>query len=148
FVGYKNPPYGAPTPGVGAALAATVKFLALSIGPAARSSWPLSTIATLAVVLTSAVILVFAALRHRDADKHRALGILVFFAGLGLFAVAMGWGRARVLPLWGGVWPTRYVLLAVPVLLIAFFIWEIFGPKRFRTAVQCGLCLGMLLLIP
>jgi hypothetical protein len=148
FVGYKNPPHGAPNPGLGASLAATVKFLALSIGPAARSSWSLSTIVTLSIIVTSAIVVILATLRRRDAARYRALGMLVFYAGLGLFALAMGWGRARVLPLWGGIWPTRYVLLSVPVLLTAYFIWEIYGPRQYRAVVQYGLCLGMLLLIP
>jgi hypothetical protein len=148
FVGYTSPPYGAPNPGIRASLAATVKFLALGLGPVARSSWLLSTTITLGLLITSAIVVLYAVLRGRGTERHRALGILVFFASLGVFALAMGWGRARVLPLWGGVWPTRYVLLAVPALLAAFFIWEIYGPKRLRAVVQYGLCLGMFLLIP
>jgi hypothetical protein len=146
FVGYENPPHGAPSPGFSAALAATLKFLALSFGPVARSSWPLSIALALGLVFTSTSIAILAVLPR--GDRYRALGILVFFCSLGVFAAAIGWGRARVLPLWGGIWPTRYVLLAVPVLFAAFFVWEIYGPKKLRTVVQYGLFLWMFVLIP
>ncbi len=58
----------------------------------------------------------------------------------------MGWGRSGLVPMVG--MPMRYVLLSVPALFTAFFMWELYGSRRFRTVVHRGLLLGMCLLIP
>jgi hypothetical protein len=61
--------------------------------------------------------------------------------------LAMGWGRAAVIAV-DGIWPLRYVLLSVPALCTAFFVWELYGSARQRAIVQTGLLLGMGLLLP
>jgi hypothetical protein len=150
FVGYERPPHSSLSSGLGATLQAALQFLALGFGPIARSSWTLSMIAAIGVLLPSAVVVVLEVLRHRGQERHRALGVLAFLASTAVFALAMGWGRSKVLLLsvWGGIWPTRYVLLAVPALFAAFLIWELYGPTNIRSIVQYGLFLGMFLLIP
>jgi hypothetical protein len=64
-----------------------------------------------------------------------------------VFALMMGWGRAAVIGIYGG-WPLRYVLLAVPVLLVAYFIWDLYGSKTMRLILQGGLFLGLIVSIP
>jgi hypothetical protein len=59
----------------------------------------------------------------------------------------MGWGRAAVIPIFGG-WPVRYALFATPILCTTFFIWELYGSTKLRSIVQSGLLVGMFLLIP
>jgi hypothetical protein len=150
FIGFTRPVPATAAPGLGASLMAAMQFLALGFGPVARSSWTLSIAAALAILGPSTVVAIRAILRQKDQERYRTLGILLFFGNVAIYALAIGWGRAEVLqlPAWGGVWPTRYVLLAVPALITAFFIWELYGSIRFRAVVQYSLFLGMLVLIP
>lgn len=77
----------------------------------------------------------------------RAFGLLVFMSNTAVFALMMGWGRASVIGIYGG-WPLRYVLLSVPVLLVAYFIWDLYGSKTVRVILQGGLFLGLILVMP
>jgi hypothetical protein len=147
FVGYERPTWLPPHPGLGAALRATTQFLALGFGPIARTCFGLSTIAAIAILLPSAIVAVLAVLRHKGQERHRALGVLVFFGNTGVYALAMGWGRAAAIPFYGG-WPLRYMLFAVPAVCTAFFVWELYGPTGLRSAVLSGLLLVMLVLMP
>jgi len=146
FVGYQRPSWNAPSPGVGATLQTAAKFLALGFGPVAAKSWKLSIFVAFALLVPSIGVAVSGVLRHKGLERHRALGMLVFFSILVVFALAMGWGRAGLVPTVG--MPMRYVLFSVPALCTAFFVWELYGSRRFRTLVQRGLLLGMCLLIP
>jgi len=147
FVGYERPSWTPPNPGLGASLQAAIQFLALGFGPIARSSWVLSTMAAIGILLPSVGVAVLGVLGHKGLERHHALGVLVFFGSVVVFALAMGWGRAGAISIFGG-WPIRYVLLAVPILCTAFFVWELYGPTKLRPAIQYGLFLGMCLLLP
>ncbi|MCB0208441.1 MAG: hypothetical protein KDJ52_03910 [Anaerolineae bacterium] len=150
FVGYQSPPSEAPNPTVRAALWASLQFLALGFGPVARSSWILSTIIVFVVLAISIVILAFTLIRLDHRHRYRAFGVLVFLGNMMLFALAIGWGRAEVLhlPVWGGIWPTRYVLLAVPALFTTYFIWELYTPAQVGKSLQWFVFGAMFLLIP
>jgi hypothetical protein len=99
-----------------------------------------------ALLVPSFGVAVSGVLRHKSPEKHRALGVLLFFISLALFALAMGWARAGLVPTVG--MPMRYVLFAVPLFCTAFFVWELYGAYKLRTLFQRGLLLGMCLLIP
>lgn len=150
FVGYQSPPHDTPNPTFTAALWASLQFLALGFGPVARTSWILSTITIFGLLTISAGVLVFNIVRLEHRQRYRALGVLVFLGNMMLFALAIGWGRAEVLhlPVWGGIWPTRYVLLAVPALFTAYFIWELYAPAQIGKSLRWFVFGGMLLLIP
>jgi hypothetical protein len=128
-------------------LGATLQFLALGLGPVARSSWLLSILVTAAVLLSGISVAALAVVRHKGPERHRALGLLVFLGNIVLFALAIGWGRAEAISIFGG-WPLRYVLLAVPALYASFFAWELYGPPKFRTAAQLTLFLIICFLTP
>lgn len=147
FVGYERPSWTPPNPGIWPSFIATLQFLALAFGPAARSAWVWSIAAALLVILSSAVLVLLAILRSSALERRRSVGMMVFLVSLGLYAAAMGWGRAAVIAIYG-FWPIRYVLLAAPVLLLAFFVWELYGPPALRATVQTSLLLAMVLLIP
>ena len=146
FVGYERPSWNPPSPGLGATLKTTAKFLALSFGPVAAKSWHLSVVVTVGFLLISGGVAVLGVLRHKGLERHRALGVLLFFGNIALFAIVMGWGRSGLVPTVG--LPIRYVLFAVPALCTAYFIWELYGSAKLRTAVQMGLLLGMCILLP
>lgn len=145
YYGYERPSWTPPNPGILATLETTAKFLALGLGPVARSSWKLSTMCATVVLLSSAIILLLGVLRHKGTERNRALGVLVFFGSVAVFALAFGWGRAAVIPIYGS-WPIRYVLLAVPAFCTAYLIWELYGPSRLKTVIQYALFLGMCLI--
>jgi hypothetical protein len=148
FVDYVRPTWTPANPGLGTSLWTAVQFLALGFGPVARSSWKLSTVIGPGfVLLPTAVIAVLGVFHSKSVERHRSLGILVFLVSIAVFALAMGWGRAGVITI-DRFWPIRYVLLAAPALCTAFFIWELYGPRRLRIVVQNALFLGMCLLIP
>jgi hypothetical protein len=147
FVGYERPAWAPPNPGVRASLWAALQFLALGFGPIARSFWTPSTLAAIGVLLPTAAVAVLAVLRHRGLERHRALRMLAFFGSMVVYALAVGWGRAGAIEVYGG-WPLRYVLLANLALCTVFFIWELYGPSKLRTVVQYGLFLAIFLLLP
>ncbi|MDH4231852.1 MAG: hypothetical protein OEW04_07455 [Nitrospirota bacterium] len=146
FIGYERPYWNPPSPGFGATLKTAAKFIALGLGPAAEKSWRLAVLAAAVFLVPGAVMALLGVVRHRGLERHRALGVFLFLGNLAVFALAMGWGRAGLVPREG--LPIRYVLLAVPAFCAAFFAWELYGPARLKTAAQTGLLLVMALLLP
>jgi hypothetical protein len=146
FVGYEHPTWNPPSPGPGMTLQTTVRFAALGFGPIVSGAWGPASAIAIAVLFSSAIVVLLGFLKHKDLEKHRALSILLFFGNLLAFALAMGYGRAGLVPTSG--LPVRYVLLAVPALCAAFFIWELYGSPKLRTTVQRSLFLLALLLLP
>ena len=63
--------------------------------------------------------------RNRPAERLRASGFLLFFAGIIALATAIGFGRAYIGPLGG--YETRYITLSAPLLLLVFFLYETQG---------------------
>jgi hypothetical protein len=148
FVGYKSPSWQPPNPGLGASLGTAIKFLAIGFGPAAKNSWTMSIMAASVLLVPTAVVAIMGVLHNKRHERFRALSVLVFFGNVLIFALAIGWGRASAISGFYSTWPIRYVVLALPALFTAFFIWELYGPTKIRTAVQGALFLGMCILIP
>jgi hypothetical protein len=146
FVGYERAAWNAPSPSVLASIKTAVQFQALGIGTVAAKSWVVSVIAVMAVLLSSIGLILFTIRRHEESKRLRAWGLLVIFASLVAFAFLMGWGRSGTIAV-DGKWPARYVLLAAPALCTAYYVWELYGPRRLRTIVHMGLFLGMCLLL-
>ncbi|HET9039208.1 MAG TPA: hypothetical protein VFN40_03505 [Gemmatimonadales bacterium] len=146
FVGYQSSPWNLPSPGMGATLATTGKFLALGLGPVAAKQWLVFGVAAVAVLLIALAQLVTA---YRDAgdERRRILGLIAFFAAAILLALAVGWGRAgRAAE--SGRMPSRYVLLAAPGLCAAYFTGLLYGRGWMRRAFPAALAAGMALLFP
>ncbi len=144
FVSYESPMWY-PASGVNLDFVKTsLKFLAIGFGPASAHSWPLSALAAIAVLSCTALLLLSAA-RSRPPDRPRALGLLLVLAGVLVTAIAVGRGRAT-LP--HANIPGRYVLLAVPALLTAYFAWELYGSARLHRAVPTTLFGVVLLMLP
>ncbi len=144
---YETPSWTPPNPGIQSSIAATLQFMAMALGPAARSAWTPFVVAVLLIILSAALVLARAIPKLDAVEQRRALGLTAFLASILLFSLAMGWGRAAVIVIYGS-WPIRYVLLAVPILILSFFIWELYAPRSLHNAVQLTLFIGMCLLIP
>ena len=146
FVGYESSPWNEPSPGLRAALETTGKFVALAVGPVAASSW-LVFGGIVTFILLGCLVALFAA-RQRWSDEHiRLAGLLAFFAGFAVLAVAVGWGRAGRAAATGRM-PPRYVLLAAPVLCAAYFTLLLLGKERMRSTGPAALALIMAVLLP
>jgi hypothetical protein len=111
-----------------------------------RIFWRLSILVSVVFILASAAAALSGFLRCGEKKHYQSLGILLLFGNMAIFSLAMGWGRAGLVPQVG--LPDRYVLLSVPAFLTAFFIWEIYGSPNLRSLVQSGLFFIMCLMLP
>jgi hypothetical protein len=146
FIGYERPWWNPPNPGLGATLKTAAKFIAFGLGPVAARSWRLSLLVSAVFLLPSVAAALYGFLRYKETKQYQSLGILILFGNMAIFSLAMGWGRAGLVPQAG--LPDRYVLLSVPTFLTAFFIWELYGSPKLRSIVQTGLFLLMCLALP
>jgi hypothetical protein len=146
FVGYERPSWVPPNPGPWESLVTSGKFLAMSLGPIASAHWTGFTALIFSFFVATSVVLLWGLKRARAAERPRALGLVLFFGVLVLLILAMGWGRAALVPTWG--MPDRYALLAVPILIWSYYVWQLYGPPRFARLVQVGLAALLLTLLP
>lgn len=145
FIGYQQPAWNPPSPGIGATLLTAGKFLAYSLGAVAAESWKLFTLIAAAIIIPT-LLVILASKRQEHFDKQRSIAILLFFGTLLIFAIAIGYGRAGSIPQWG--FPIRYVILAAPLLYLVFFVWELYGSRKWQKLFQVGLFVLMSLLLP
>ena len=148
FIGYQASPWNQPSPGLGATLETSGKFLALSLGPVAAKRWLLFGVVAALVFLTSLGLLL-GAIRSpaRRDERLRIAGLLAFFAAVAVLTLAVGWGRAGRAAATGRM-PTRYVLLAAPGLCAAYFTVLVYGCARWRGVMQGVIAALLLLLFP
>jgi hypothetical protein len=145
FIGWKRPSWYPDNPGPRPTAKTMARLLALGWGPAAGRSWTLAILGT-AIVLGSAVVVLTLAIRRGGPDRPRAIALTCFLGGCLVVGLAVGYGRAALVPSQG--LPDRYALLAAPTLFVAWFAWELFGPARVRRVVQGVLLASVLLLLP
>ncbi len=146
FVNYQRAYWNPPSPGPAATIKTSLSFLAMSLGPGARSNYYLALAALLPILIGAGVVTVFAALRTRGNDRWRAAGLICFAGGCAVLVAAIGWGRAGLVPTVG--MPDRYTLLSVPILLAAYFAFELFGGRALATLGPVALLLAMLVALP
>jgi hypothetical protein len=151
LVGLRQPEWMPPNPGILPSLYAVMQFLALGIGPIARSAWFPAIAITLLIFVSTAVILAHAGYRFLGTkEEMRVMGLLAFFGNGLFFALATGFGRAGVIgsrPGWM-MWPIRYAQFVAPLLFTAYFAWLLYLPRRFAKLTATALALLLLLLIP
>lgn len=146
FIGYQASPWNAPSPGLGATLETSGKFVAQGLGPIAAKSWLLFGAVGLLVLVVGLGVL-GAARRDEDQDRLRFVGLLAFFAAALVLALAVGWGRAGRAAETGRM-PTRYVLLAAPGMCAAYFTFLLFGKEWMRRTGLAALAILLALLFP
>ncbi len=145
FIGYERPAWYPPSPDVITTLITSAKFMSLAFGPAVSSYWGLSMVAVLLVVICTGTLLIFTLFKYRGTAFTRALGLSFLLGGNIIFALALGYGRASMVPTLG--LPMRYVLLAVPTLIICYSTWQFYDVYELKKFFQWGLFLIMLALI-
>jgi heme/copper-type cytochrome/quinol oxidase subunit 4 len=145
FIGYVRPYWNPPSPNLTATLKTGAKFMAMAFGPGVSLSWKISVAIVLVLVIATTILLLLAALKLKSREFQRAMGLLFFMGASLIFALAMGWGRAALVPTLG--LPIRYVMLAIPILLICYSSWELYGLPVLRNMINWGLFLSMLVLL-
>ena len=145
FLGYEQPWWNPPNPGVVPSVKTALKVLSLGFGPASALWW--------APGVAAATLLYSASLwrawrnvveRH-GIDREYALGAALFLANAIGFAWVLGWARAGYVPDFGI--PIRYVLAVVPAVIASYMTWEKSASSVGRL-VQRSLAAGMLILVP
>jgi hypothetical protein len=124
FIGFSRPPYHPTTPSAAASLRSAAEVLAVSLGPVAATAWPWSAAIVIALCAATSALLL-AALRLYRAERTRALGLLTALAAVCALASAIGFGRAGFGP--GAGFESRYTVLAVPILAVLYFAWDLYG---------------------
>jgi hypothetical protein len=146
FIGYQSSPWNGASPGIAATLATTAKFVIYGLGPVTAKAWVVFGAVCAAVLVASLAALV-QALRTRDRERIRVVGLLAYFAACGILAAALGWGRAGRVAELGRMSP-RYALLAAPLLCAAYFTLLLYGSGSLRRWGPAALALLAALLFP
>lgn len=111
------------------------QVLGMSVGTPAMSNWPIAASYVIGVVAVTLFLLI----------RSRSLGLLMLLAGAVGLAVAIGIGRSGFASDTMGLW-SRYSLLTVPVLAIAYIVglkaggkWARFGPMLLSSVAVLSL---------
>jgi hypothetical protein len=148
FLGYQRPDWTILPASASERLLAVAKVLTFGFGAATRSLWAIFIPLTFAILIWTGVETARGLLLQHDTGRIRALGIAVFLAtGVG-YGIALGWGRAGVVRDVYLTWPTRYMLLIVPLFYAIYLAWEVIGTIRQRAVMQFTLFAAALLLLP
>lgn len=148
FVGYDSPDWTPANPGVVETLKTAAKIAAMGLMPAATFNWKLFVALALPALAVSALPLLRAAWRawlgSAAEERERVLGMLCYGAGMVGLIAAIGYGRAG----YGtGATPYRYALLVAPIFCLAYFVWQLYGP-RLASRVQAMFAVIPLLCLP
>ena len=144
FIGYEHPSWNPPNPGVVLSMKIVLKLLSLGFGAAAYAWWEPAIVGAVVVLAISCGWALLRILSGSPVNSQ-ALGPAVFLANGIAFAVAVGWGRAGYAPEIGI--PLRYVSIALPAFIAAYLVWAA-SPSRAGLAIQRGLALTLLILLP
>jgi len=134
--GYSAPKHHAAPGGAWAALRTTVQFLGMSLGEPGASLWPGSGLVVVALLLGSVGVLARAWFREAG-ERARIEGMACVLAAVVSLAFGSGWGRSGEDVL-AGLQP-RYTTLAIPALLVVYFIFAGYGPRLTRNLVPMTL---------
>jgi hypothetical protein len=145
FIGFYRP-WNPPPPALADVAKTTLRFMALGFGPAGNVfSWSVFSLLSLVLYSSTFYILIRALLKTKGAEFRRCLAMFFFLGGCLFFALAMGWGRAPWVPTFG--MPLRYVMLALPALLVYYFSWSLYGNQLLRKLIPIGLFAIMFTLV-
>ncbi|MBX9624307.1 MAG: hypothetical protein K2X82_10910, partial [Gemmataceae bacterium] len=143
FHGLQKAAHHPPPPGAAAVGVTAVNFLGLAAGPVTAAMHPFgydgpAVLGVVVTALVAATLGLLAVRLGRPEERTRAVlagGLLVGWLGL---AGGLAYGRAGL----GNVLlVSRYVTLAMPVLVLAYFVWTALGGRVGGRVVPAGLAL-------
>lgn len=145
FFNYEDTRYPS-SPGTLFTIKLVAQFLSMSAGLFALKFWKISSVVIFGLALTAFWLSAIVVFRANGTERYRALGLCLLLLNFLAVPVVTGFGRAGLMPGYG--FPSRYALMFCPILIAIFFIWELYGPVKFRRIVQTAMALGMLSLAP
>ncbi len=140
---YHKPAGQPPSLGRRAIMQTSMQFLGMSWGSAGMLEWPGAARVALALVIATLGRIAWLWWKKPD-ERIRLAGLLLFFAAMAIMTFAVGKGRSSFGFLAG--FAPRYSLLALPVLIAAFFTWAI-HPPRIGRIMEAALCLAMVVML-
>lgn len=146
FAAYQKPSWIPPNPGIIPSIATTISFLGMGFGSIARSIWWLFGLTAVGLLILVYILVGRAILQLTGSERQRAIALLIFLGNLTLLALAMGWGRAALVP--SVEMPMRYALLAAIFPFIAFFSWQLYGITAHRHTLLLLFTCTFLFLFP
>jgi hypothetical protein len=102
----------------------------------------------LALLTWTAISIARGVARENGSARIRLLGLAVFVTTATCYAAALGWGRAAVVRYVYHFWPTRYMLLVVPLFCGIYLVWEVYGLAWQRATVQTVMFVVILVMTP
>ncbi len=144
FRGYSAPKHHAVPAGAWAALRTTAQFLGMSLGDPGARLWPVSGLVVMVLLLGAVGVLVLSWLRQRG-ERARIEGIACVLAAVISLALGTGWGRSGEDELAG--LQARYTTIAIPALLVIYFVFASYGPRFTRNLVPMLLFTGVCVLL-
>lgn len=129
-----------------------LQFLSLGVTPLLKfldsPSLPGSSLAMFSWMPLTILLLSGCRLLHvfwsQPDERTRSSALLLMLAGFCSLAVGIGWGRSDQGPDAG--FTMRYLTLAIPLVLFAYLIAVLYGPRSRRVLWESGLCLLALVL--
>lgn len=144
---------GTDNPGVWPTVVTGVRVVGMTVGPvgagklAPKYVTGLVFCAATFLLLGSSILLLWHRLRQRtSSERSRIFGLLVFAAAMAALFLAVAWGRAAQVPIWG--MPDRYALLAAPAPCAAYFTWLLYGPEEIRDRITIVFAITSLVALP
>lgn len=128
--------------GFGLKVRSALEVISMTLGPVATRLWP-GSVCLVVLMVTSAWTLL--ALKARN--EERGIGLAVFLTATVFLAASIGHGRAGLTDHAG--FEDRYVLMALPILWAAYFVFRLYDQSRFcRISMATLLVVGCLLMGP
>ena len=124
-----------------ALLRTSVRFVTGGVGATVQELLPVARAAAAGLVLATAAALGWAAVR-RDRPPHRALGLLLFFAGAACLVATFAAGRLDA------GFQSRYFALAAPVWCATFLAWRLCLGSAVTRWAEVGLLAAVLIATP
>lgn len=147
FVDYERPPWNPDSPGMTTTVATAAKAIAMGFGPAAGASWTTSVAGVTVLLALAGAVLLWTGWTCAGRERWRALGLLAFLLSGLVLAGGVGLGRAgRVAET--GRFSARYAFLTAPLIATVYFVWLLYGPRRWRAGVLGGVAVTTALLLP
>jgi hypothetical protein len=132
FVGFERKTWHPESPGLAASVSTSLEVIGMAIGPKARDLWPWAGagVAGLAGIGGLHAIAAWYVASH---ERLRALGLLLSLAAFVGLAVVIGLARASLGA--GAGSSARYMILAAPVVCVAYLAILAYAPPRRRSFV-------------
>lgn len=142
---YQRPAWNPPSPSLRATVETGAKFFAMAFGAGVQQYWAIYIAVCVLLVLLTVIFLVKGVATNKTAF-YQYTALFFSLGGGFVFALAMGWGRAALIPTYG--LPARYALLALPVLIVVYMYWRLYGAINASRLVTYFCAGAVLFLIP